>query len=494
MNLRKNALMSPVALATLALVGCGGGSDNNTQAAAPNVQAGETQNSKILVDGTEVQKTVYRVYSVADNKGTLTDTPLANVSEEYSLPHVLITESITKSTSAAPIAALSQANAMAYSLSAPIALPNTLAEFKTCYSQFWQGMQKHYPSKDKAFIAKRLNDFNMAVDELCVKQASSKLSMDEYIEMFQVVLKYWPNDPLIEGKVADFFMHLQVSPGTFKQTLLGLGYSWEDFARRLSNDNKGAIGFANSFEQSPLALEPFIKNYMTQQQPGPVVAMIQKKLQVLGTTLAKSLNPQLQQVMRAKQTYAQTTPTIDVTAKQYTDAIKSGVEAATALFTLAKDVWAFIDPGDAALDINTVAKDGGQKVSNYIISGSELSTLGYEYAKPSQTKVVTFLGDSWRGVAYKVDMRMEADYGATNLNAPGQWIPNFGLVVTSATADKGYKIAGSARVSNVVNRGSNAAPIPEAQIDVTMTANNWDARRENFSFIVNGASGALFKN
>lgn len=103
MNLRKTALATPAALAALALVGCGGGSDNNNQAAATSVQAGQTQTSKVLVDGVEIQKTTYRWYSVTDDKGSLSDQPLAKAADEANLPHVLITESIrTSGNSAAP--------------------------------------------------------------------------------------------------------------------------------------------------------------------------------------------------------------------------------------------------------------------------------------------------------------------------------------------------------------------------------------------------------
>ena len=484
MKLRKTVLVTPVALATLALVGCGGGSDNNNQTAATPVQAGETLNSRVLLDGVEVQKTVYRVYNVADDKGTLSSTPLANVIEEQSLPHVLIVETTANTPNAA--------GPMAYGLQAQASLPSTLDEYRACYSEFWKAMQKYYPNRDKAYIAKRLNDFNMTVDELCVKQASSNLDMDAYIEMFKVVLKYWPNDPLIEGKVANFFVNIKTKPGTFKQTLNGLGYSWEDFARRLSNDSKGATGFANSYELSPLALEPFLRVYMTQQQPGPMLAMIQKNLHGVGTLITKNLNKFINQPHRNDIIYAQNAPTGN-TVQTYTDAVKQVVDAADKVFELGVKVWNFIDPGDAKLNIDAVAKNG-TTVTNYVVSNDVPSTLNYEYAKASETKVISFIGDSWRGVAYKVDMVLSADYDATNPAAPGQWIPNFGVVVKSAQVAKGYDIVGTAAVSNVVNRGSLAAPIPEAQVDLKLTASNWTINSQTFSFLVNGATGAKFKN
>ena len=85
---------SPLILTLLVatLVGCGGGSGSNSSSNTTEVQAGEVQTSSILVNGVEVQKTSYRVYSVSDNQGDLTDTPLANAEQEALLPKVLIAD------------------------------------------------------------------------------------------------------------------------------------------------------------------------------------------------------------------------------------------------------------------------------------------------------------------------------------------------------------------------------------------------------------------
>lgn len=480
MNLRKTALATPAALAALALVGCGGGSDNNNQAAATSVQAGQTQTSKVLVDGVEIQKTTYRWYSVTDDKGSLSDQPLAKAADEANLPHVLITESIrTSGNSAAP------AMAVAYASTAPVTLPTTLAEYKSCYSQFWQGMQKYYPSADKALIAKRLNDFNMTVDELCVKQASSKLTMDEYIEMFQVVAKYWPNDSQIEGKIADFFTYIRVTPGTFKQTLAGMGFTWEDFARRLKNETSGATKFANEYQLSALAFEPFLRNYMAQHQPGPVVALIQNKLQSLSHTLAQSFSPQLLQAFSGHRILAQQATPVST----YTDAANAITDTVNKVWSLGKDVWNFIDTktGKQSVDDATARSS--------ILSAASQNELDYEFAKTNQTKVVSFVGEGLLGIGenYRVDMQLQADYGATNPNFGGQWVPNFNVVVKQVKADWGYSITGDAQVTNVVNRGSANDPIPEAQVDLKLVASNVSVNRQNFSFIVNGATGAVFK-
>jgi hypothetical protein len=470
---------SPLILTLLVatLVGCGGGSGSNSSSNTTEVQAGEVQTSSILVNGVEVQKTSYRVYSVSDNQGDLTDTPLANAEQEALLPKVLIADPVTSS-SASGVS--TSASSMAYLQSSQV-LPSTVAEYKACYTQFWQGMQRYYPTKDKAFIAKRLSDLNLTVDELCIKQASSKLTMDEYIQMFEVAIKYWPNDNLIAGKIADFFMNIKVAPGTFKQTLTELGYSWEDFAARLSNDPKGRNGFANDYEESTLVFKDYLQGYMLTQQPGSILASIKLKLKHAGNALAKGFS------MSA---YAQTpAPGAEVTA--YADAADKVIDATRNAFKLMKEVWTFIDPGDAQLNIDAVTN--GQGVPNYIISANETSTLNYEFAKASQTPVITFLGESWRGEAYRINMVVAADYDAKNANIPGQWLPNFRVMVKSATVSKGYTISGTASVSSVVNRGANAAPIPEAQIDLSLAASNWSINRKSFSFIVNGATGAAYK-
>ena len=91
-------------------------------------------------------------------------------------------------------------------------------------------------------------------------------------------------------------------------------------------------------------------------------------------------------------------------------------------------------------------------------------------------------------------MVLEADYGAKHPDFNGQWVPNFNVVVKKLEADWGYTLTGDAQVSNVVNRGSASDPIPEAQVDLKLSASNVSVNRKNFSFIVNGATGARFKN
>jgi hypothetical protein len=48
-------------------------------------------------------------------------------------------------------------------------------------------------------------------------------------------------------------------------------------------------------------------------------------------------------------------------------------------------------------------------------------------------------------------------------------------------------------VNNTVNRGAAAAPIPELQLDVTISAKNWSVNTQQVSFIANGATGARLK-
>ncbi len=78
-------------LATATLAACGGGSSNSTSAPAAQVaEAGQPVVNKILVDDVEVSKATYKVYSVSDEVGTLSDTPLATEADEKRLPHVLL--------------------------------------------------------------------------------------------------------------------------------------------------------------------------------------------------------------------------------------------------------------------------------------------------------------------------------------------------------------------------------------------------------------------
>lgn len=462
-RLHKNILLSFTV--ALGLLGCGGGSSSSTP------QSGQPVTSSILVDGVEVRSTTYTVYSVVDEKGTLSDKPLTQ-SEEAKLPHVLIYASSTGANVA----------------SAPRL---TTEQYKVCYYDFWQSVQRQLPDRTAAQIVQRLNDFDMTIDELCDRQVASGLTVDEYVELFRVVEKYWPDDKDIDGKIARFFMDLEIPAGTFKSTLYNLGYTWDDFVKRLAAVQGGGHKFINEYAVSPLALEPFLRDYMA--RPNPVIASLSNNLKLLNTFLAQGLNLRLFYVAGRSHNnkYAQTasTPATDpfATAGKVFDAITNGAASVTSVFNLGKSVWQFMKDNQGVIE--TTKGDASSKV----ISAADSSELNYEFALNSRSQVISFVGKSFFFGAwetYRTDLQLSVDYGATHQNFGGQWMPDLRVIVKKSEAPWGYRLSGEAKLSHVVNRGSASQPIPEVQVDIIMTSTSANTINQTFTFTANGATGA----
>lgn len=454
--------LSCLMLMASGLVGCGGGSST------PTPQSGQPVTSSIMVDGVEVSSTTYTVYSVVDEKGTLSDKPLT-LAEEAKLPHVLIYASSTGANSSASTRL-------------------TTEQYKSCYYDFWQSVQRQLPDRTAAQIVQRLNDFDMTIDELCDRQVASGLTVDEYVELFRVVEKYWPDDKDIDGKIARFFTDLEIPAGSFKATLYGLGYTWDDFVKRLSAVQSGGHKFINEYAISPLALEPFLRDYMA--RPSPMVASVTNSLKLLNTFLAKGLNERLFYVGgKSHNRHAQTTTPTDPfeTAGKVYDAISGGVATLGKVFELGKSVWQFMKDNQGVIE----ATKGD--VSSKIISATDSSELNYQYALNSRSPVISFVGRSFFFGAwetYRTDLQLSVDYGATHQDFGGQWIPDLRVIVKKNEAPWGYKLSGEAKLSQVVNRGSTTDPIPEVQVDVVMTSASANTINQTFTFTANGATGA----
>lgn len=266
-------------LTLLGLAGCGGGSSSSTP------QSGQPVVTSVLVDGVEVSSKTYTVYSVVDRQGTLSDKPLSQT-EEAKLPHVLILTS--------------------QSTSKNVVTQVSADKYKACYYDFWQSIHRQLPDRTTQQIVQRLNDFDMTIDELCNRQSESGLTVDEYVELFRVVEKYWPDDKDIDGKIARFFTDLQIPASVFKSTLQKLGYSWDDFVKRLSAVQGGGHKFINEYAVSPLTLEPFLRDYMA--RPNPLVASVRNNLKLASAFMRREMNPQMLYALGERKLLSQATP------------------------------------------------------------------------------------------------------------------------------------------------------------------------------------------
>lgn len=458
--------------ATISLIGCGGGSSSSTPQAS--LQSGQKIETSIEVNGAAVRSNTYTVYGVVDDKGTLSDqTQSAQI--EQTLPHVVM------------LSAGSTAKSGAISAS-------KIAQYKTCYNDFWTSVKTRLPGRTTAQIVQRLNDFDMTIDQLCDYQAASGLTVDGYVELFQTVENYWPNDPTINSRIARFFTDLHVPAATFKAELIALGYTWDDFVKRIAAKKGNSTLFINEFDASNKTLGVFLRDYMT--RPLTIATIAQQKLNLLSAHLLKATNPTLLQAFGKPAIFAQTTPT----TKDYTfddlmaDAgtalttLTSAFNVAQQAIELGQAAWAFVESRAGTMTPMTGT------VSTYVLS-NESDPLKYEYTKNSRSQVVRFSARSILGDRVEfctTDLQLSVDYGATRPEFAGKWMPDIRVLVKDSAVPWGWTLSGYSGLSYLKNRGSMDNPIPEVGVDVLITAKRFATINQTISFSANAETGAAY--
>ncbi|MGV1017413.1 MAG: hypothetical protein ACOYBW_08560 [Fluviibacter phosphoraccumulans] len=487
MKLRQICWVFPVAVASLALIGCGSGSgsDNGNNAASANgtstkAEAGQPYIVSTLVNDQKVSASTYKVYSVSDDQGTLSDKPLAQAEEEK-LPHVLILQSTSGTAPQAAIARYADSVAVP-NLSAAIPLTDVI----TCYKDLFTTVKALKPAlKTRAQIAQRLADFDVTVDEICTQLPTSGLSMTEYVSLFDKITDYWPNVTDIDGKAARFFMNIRVRPITFQQALIDNGYSWDSFLKRISGRTDGLDEFYQLYEESDLAIKPFLAYYMETATQSKLIVQARNHLKLLGALIGDALIPSAM---------AQTTASCTSSVDNFVDCSNKILNIGGQYWEIAKVAWGVIQNsvGQATIDRNNP--------QSYIISAKDKSTLNYYGAKESFSDKVSFVGETyafglWEN--YRVDMIAVCDYDAKHPTIPGQWMPNIGIKTPVVNASwglgKGYKVNGKVVASNPVDRGTPESPIPSIDLTMEMTATAYSTVNKSYVFNCRGDTGASFK-
>lgn len=476
MKLRKNVLVTPVALATIALVGCGGGDNNNNNATAPKVEAGQPYTVSMLVNDKEINSSTYMVYSVSDDQGTLSDKALAQA-EEQKLPHVVVLQS---STDNAPQAAIARYTDSAAASVPKLAAAIPLTDVFACYKDLFSTVKAIHPEfKTRDQIAKRLADFGVTVDEICNQIPSSGLTMTEYVNLFDKITRYWPNVTNIDGEAARFFRNIGVRPITFQNALTENGYTWDGFLSRISGrPGNGLDEFYKLYEESDLAIKPFLAYYMETATQPKLVVQTRKHLKLLAAMADNAL---------ISSAYAQqASPTgafLDTLNKTFT----------IPYFELAKAAWDVVKNSQGILKVDKTVKQSS------IVSSSDKDTLNYYGSKDSKSDTVSFVGKAnvgwWEN--YRVDMNLICEYDAKHATLPGQWLPNINfitpVVYTSWGMYKGYEVTGKVVANNATNKGTPENPIPSIDLTMQMSATSFSTVNKDFTFNCNGASGATFK-
>lgn len=482
MKLFNPIFIVPIVLATMSLIGCGGGTSNtSTVPTTTRAEAGQPYIVTTLVNDQEVSSTVYKVYSVSDDQGTLSDKPLTQ-NEEEKLPHVLILQSISGNLSQTPIT-----NYLDTAATPKLSAAIPLTEIFTCYKDLFSTVKELHPSlKTRNQIAQRLADFDVTVDEICTQIPSSGLSMVEYISLFDKITSYWPNITNIDGQAARFFINIQVRPITFQKALFENGYSWDDILKRLSSRSGGLDEFYRLYEESDLALKPFLVYYMETATQPKLAFQVKKSLKWLANLAQSGLISSA----RAQTGSGGTGNSLD----QFVDASNKVLNVAGQYWEIAKVAWKVVQNsvGQATID--------RKNPQSFVLSANDTSSINYYGAKESMSAKVSFVGKTyvfglWEN--YRVDMIAVCDYDAKHNSIPGQWMPNIGIktpVVEAGWAlGKGYDVNGSVVSGNAVNRGTQENPIPSIDLTMQMSAKAFTTVNKDYVFNCRGDTGASFK-
>ncbi len=489
-NHRNNRII-PALLTTISLIGCGDGTGTagipGTGSDKPAPKAGDTYTTTVLVNDKPVYETSYVTYSVVDDNGKLTDQPLSNSTEEAQRPHVLIKQTIST------MAKVEKNGTVINFADGPKNRPPAMdkAKVEHCYSNIWAKLKEAKPDASRHEIALSIAQFGVSINDLCGYAAASGMSLDEYVSLFQTVTKYYPGRPNIEADMVRFFVVLNVPPKVFLNALSKKGYTWENFITKLAANKGDGTQFINGFTPSGLSLEQYIADYMT--RPTPMAAAINSKLKLVSAYIAKDVTPRFLAFTSPPRVVAQAAvvPSAKDTVDGWIDTANSAIDTVNKGLAVGKQVWDFLRENVAVVTMTENGKPADASTS--ILSSNDSASINYAYAKPSSSPVVSFVGKQLIGEAYRIDLMLDADYDARNASAPGQWLPNINVKLKNIQADYGYKLNGIAKVSNTVNRGSADAPIPEAQIEVIVSAKNWSVSQQSFTFVANGATGASVK-
>jgi hypothetical protein len=471
--MKRLSIALPGILSTAILFGCGGQSSTSTTS-GPAVEAGQLHTVSTLVDGVEVNSATYKVFSVTDNFGSLSD-QTASQSQEAALPHVLVLTALNGDMIGTTTSSYSDG-----APASPLLSPPTIQDIKSCYKELFATVKIVRPSlTSTAQITQKLTDLDVTVDEICTQIPSSGLSMLEYVTLFDKVATYWPGITDIDGKFAIFFMNIQVRPSTFQKALFAKGYTWDQFLSRISSRNDGLAEFYRFYEESDLGISDTIDAYMKTKPQGTLAAKASNQLRFIASWLSNNL------ISSA------------AAKSQFDDLIKNantGLNVIGQYWDMAKVAWEVVknSAGSAKID--------SSKPQTYLISKLDPNTINYYGAKESSTKVVSFVGKTyafglWEN--YRVDMQAVCDYDARHATIAGRWMPNIGIKTPRVDAGwswgRGYKVDGEARASNAVNRGTPTDPIPSIDITMELTATAFSTVRKTYSFTCRGDTGASIK-
>lgn len=481
----------PLALAAMALIGCGSDTEAPTSGIAPTQgpehRAGDQFKAAVLLDEKPYIETDYKLYAVTDNLGTLSSTPLGDPAKESQLPHVLLKQSTQQLLSVDSNGKTTPINKLP-KLQSPV----ELHKIENCYKDFWQTVRTLAPGATPQMIAARIRTFG-SIDDLCTQAAASGLSVHDYADLYRTVAKYYPEASAHESHIVAFFQGINVTPKDFLTALNKAGYTWDDFVKRLSTTKGGAYEFIGIYNNSTVPLDRLITKYMTGQIP--VTAFIDTNLKLAQAYLSKGATPNFlarlspaRLLAENKNLQTSTDASEPAWMKRLANMTAAEAEAWWALvnkvLTTAKQVWEFAEEQQAEF------KDGANSVQTHIISEADSNLYNYANVKRATTPKITFKG-GWLGelFSYRVDMVVNAHYDGMNSDFPGHWVPSLYVTTQKAIVNWGWQATSTVVMRKAVNMGKREDPIPEVMLSLSVEGKFFDLVKQTVDVRVNGTTG-----
>lgn len=127
---------------------------------------------------------------------------------------------------------------------------------------------------------------------------------------------------------------------------------------------------------------------------------------------------------------------------------------------------------------------------NFVLATDDNNPMHYANAKPGHTDTITVKftspGVTWAEAQFSLDGYFNADHATL----PGRWMPQLNFEVEKASAKPSISLNVRANVTAVVNVGTHAAPMPQADVRVDVTQGSlFNSKLKKVWFRAHGADG-----
>lgn len=307
-----------------------------------------------------------------------------------------------------------------------------IAAIQTFFSQLWSELARHHGTQDSSKLAQQVKDLDISLADIYQSYLDSGLDLAGFVDFYETLDAHPELDKneMIEAELSHFLGNFQLTPRQLLDALQAQGSSWNQFLAEMAARQDDFNSLYEQYGDAEVDIAAFISAYM--QSP----------------------------------------------AKLLKD------DKGSSAIDVAKFVWQVIKDNRP----ETVASGGFTRV----LSGQDTRWENYAQSKESTTSSVTLKA---KGVLplvtlYEVKFALSGYHDAQHSSLAGSWIPLLNMDVQKMYAIFSWKINATARLTEPVNVGTVAAPVPEMPVYMEV---NQSGLFQNFTtkyeFRANGKSG-----